>query len=541
MKNIIKIATAFLFTLLLLTGCKQAISSVELNNFTITFNSDGGSETSSQTVEIGQLVKEPADPVKTGSVFSGWFKENTFENKWIFNSDSVIENTTLYAKWELINYTLNIDTEGVGEISEQTIGYGLVAVFPTVPVKDGFSFAGWFKEDTYQNSWNFNEDTLTSDTILYAYWVDISFPYTSDNVLYELNKNLGSVYYLEISGSHFSTSGEITIPGEIEEIPVVSIKEDAFAARTNITKVVLPDSINSIGSSAFKQCSALTSIYIPQGVTSIEENTFYYCTSLSDLSLPESLLHIKDYAFSNCSSIESISIPESLISLGNYTFANCININTINFPESVASIGTSSFYNCSSITEIIFSANSNLETIESSAFNNCKGLIEVTLPSSLISIGENGFNSCSALEEITIPENVAEIGASTFRLCTALKTVTIQSELTEINDYTFYDCTDLTEINLPGDLETIGISAFSGCTALENLTIPEKVSNINNSAFGNCTALKNFNMMPIRAPSIGFNIFTNLTGITLHLNAEADKDSYDVNPWKWFPTIEYDL
>jgi uncharacterized repeat protein (TIGR02543 family) len=72
----------------------------------VTFDSQGGSAVDAQTVEEGELVTEPAAPTKTGSTFAGWYKEPGCTNPWDFDSDTVIADVTLYAKWTTKTYSL---------------------------------------------------------------------------------------------------------------------------------------------------------------------------------------------------------------------------------------------------------------------------------------------------------------------------------------------------------------------------------------------------------------------------------------------------
>lgn len=74
-------------------------ATVAPTTYTVTFNSNGGSEVASQTVEEGTTVTEPADPTKEDYTFGGWYKEDTLTTEWDFTNDTVSGNTTLYAKW----------------------------------------------------------------------------------------------------------------------------------------------------------------------------------------------------------------------------------------------------------------------------------------------------------------------------------------------------------------------------------------------------------------------------------------------------------
>ena len=83
-----------------ITSCKK---DEKVKEFTVVFNSNGGSEVSNQTVKDGEKASKPTDPTKAGNTFGGWFKDNnTFAQEWNFAANTVTANTTLYAKWNAV-------------------------------------------------------------------------------------------------------------------------------------------------------------------------------------------------------------------------------------------------------------------------------------------------------------------------------------------------------------------------------------------------------------------------------------------------------
>jgi len=84
--------------LIFMTGCGASISTIP-STYTVTFDSQGGSAINSQVVPDGGLVTEPTAPTRTGYNFGGWYKESGCTNDWVFNTDTVTSNITLYAKW----------------------------------------------------------------------------------------------------------------------------------------------------------------------------------------------------------------------------------------------------------------------------------------------------------------------------------------------------------------------------------------------------------------------------------------------------------
>jgi len=141
--------------------------------YTVTFNSNGGSAVGSQTILAGHKVTRPTDPTKASHNFLGWYKESTLTNLWDFNTDVVTSNTTLYAKWQLITYTVTFDSDGGSSVSSQTVNSGATLTKPTDPTKSGgYVFDGWYKESTLDNLWDFTTDTVNENKTLYAKWSD---------------------------------------------------------------------------------------------------------------------------------------------------------------------------------------------------------------------------------------------------------------------------------------------------------------------------------------------------------------------------------
>lgn len=143
-----------------------------VERFTVTFNSNGGSNVSSVTVDKDSLLTKPQDPTRAGFVFAGWFKDSNLSQEWNFNTDKVTQNITLYAKWAEETVTVSFDTDGGSSVAPVTVAKGGKVTAPANPTKDGYLFDGWYKDSAKTQAWNFATDTVSANTTIYAKWLE---------------------------------------------------------------------------------------------------------------------------------------------------------------------------------------------------------------------------------------------------------------------------------------------------------------------------------------------------------------------------------
>ena len=137
----------------------------KINQYTITFDTDGGSEIEPITQDYATKVTAPADPTKTGYTFKGWDKE--------IPETIPAEDVTMKALWQINQYTITFDTDGGSEIAPITQDYATEVTAPADPTKIGHTFIGWDKEMpktvpaesiTLKAQWKINQYTITFDT-----------------------------------------------------------------------------------------------------------------------------------------------------------------------------------------------------------------------------------------------------------------------------------------------------------------------------------------------------------------------------------------
>ena len=138
----------------------------------------------------------------------------------------------------------------------------------------------------------------------------------------------------------------------------------------------------------------LTAIVAPNTVMTIGSYAFSYCTSLSSASLPAATA-VENSAFRDCTSLYSVYLPAAM-SIGNFAFRKCSSLTTITFLHSATNIGSSAFRSCTALKSVSLPS---VTTIESSAFESCSTLSTVYIPAAT-SIKSDAFNSCSALTSI---------------------------------------------------------------------------------------------------------------------------------------------
>ncbi|KOP79308.1 hypothetical protein AMS59_09810 [Lysinibacillus sp. FJAT-14745] len=147
--------------------------------YTVTFDSNDGSEVPPQTVGFNDLVKAPSTPVKDGCQFTGWYKDAELKNAWDFAKDRVTADIILYAKWTKDNvsegsYIVTFDSNGGIKVPSQTVAYKALVKAPSNPKKEGYMFIGWYKNKEFTKAWDFEKDEVTVDITLYARWMQES-------------------------------------------------------------------------------------------------------------------------------------------------------------------------------------------------------------------------------------------------------------------------------------------------------------------------------------------------------------------------------
>lgn len=331
-----------------------------------------------------------------------------------------------------------------------------------------------------------------------------------------------------------------------------------------ITSVVIPDSVTTIGKFAFYCCTSIISVIFHNNVTNIGNCAFEYCGNLLSVVLPNCETHIGNYTFAYCTNLSSIFIPENDINIGKNVFTGCTRLvsfsgkyasedhrclivdgrlcefapyglSSYSIPNNVTCIGAEPFNECTSLTSIVIP--NNVTTIEGYAFYGCSNLESIIISNSLTNIGYNAFFNISDTIQLTssaigsqlanyinativhliIPEGLTTIDTDAYLNYTKLASVVIPQSMTKIGLHAFKGCTNLTSVVIPDNVTILGAFAFTDCTSLMSVVIPESVKTIRTNTFSGCTNLSAV-YIPNSVTNImsdAFNGCTSLTSISL--------------------------
>ena len=319
---------------------------------------------------------------------------------------------------------------------------------------------------------------------------------------------------------HLTDDGVLTITGEgrMDNYYDRGYYVGGPWGNNDIKRVIIGDSVTSIGSEAFRQCVSLTSVTIPNSVTTIGNSAFSECLSLTSVTIGNSVTTIGNRAFSGCGSLTSVTIPNSVTTIGETAFYYCSSLTSVTIGNSVTTIGNEAFTN--NDAKIIWLTNT-----PPNGYSNVKGSIHYVANdlytslsykkvypylSSIFEVDGIKYvpvspseRTCDAIDcaytgepyEVKINKKVnykgVDMTVREINLYTAYKCTNIKKAYIDINGSigyrAFSDCVNLSAVDI-AKVNDIGYNAFSGCTNLTSVGI-KKANNIGNNAFSKCTNL----------------------------------------------------
>ena len=388
----------------------------------------------------------------------------------LFNNSVYWEDGVLY----IGNYLVSAKASLAGDytVKEGTVAildyaFSNCSLLKNVFIPNSVTYLGKY---AFNNCINLGQVTLPSNiTAINAY------TFSGCEQLKSINIPNGILSIGNYAFSNCSALTNVTIPDSVQEI-----HKYAFNNCANINYEIVDGNLKYIGNwlfgvvddtltsanlkettigifyEAFEYCDELTSIVIPNSVKSIGDYTFYSCDSLATVTLSNNLLYIGEYAFDSCESLTSITLPKSLISIGNDAFDACDSLTAVYYTGSIADW-----------CNILFDYNdANPLRNNADLYINGTKVVELTIPNGITKINDYAFAGCTSITSIILPNSVTAIGENAFSYCYNLTEVIMSNNLVEIGEYAFYQCKALMSITIPQSVETIGYDAFYYCEKL---------------------------------------------------------------------------
>ena len=396
-----------------------------IKSFTLKFLDYDNGIIKSQTVQYGQSLNTyiPSNLSRTGYTFNGW--DINIPNSM---PDS---NLTLKARYQINSYILSFEMNGGTEIDSVTKTYSSKINLPTNPIKEGHTFDGWYLDQSYEKSINY--DTMpANNVVLYAKWIvnlyEMTFLDDKGNTLFfesiYYGTNLDNYEYPEFpeKEGHLIEGWSLEIPEKMpsKNLIIEVVYSYQYIIIDDYVKIVdyhgskdnliIPSQIEEldviiIGSRAFYK-NSLKSIVLPSKITEIEEYAFSK-NSIQLVIFPESIKVIGHNSFQE-NNLNEVTIPEGVEMIGALAFSGN-NITKVTIPSTVT-LSSRVFYGNKQNMSVVF--NEGVTTIFERSFEYAR-VVEITLPSTLILIEQEAFEN-NALTEVTIPEGVEMIGALAF-------------------------------------------------------------------------------------------------------------------------------
>lgn len=182
----------------------KLVAKWDINQYTVKFVSDHGSF-KDQTIEHGKPIETDklTIPEVEGYTFDDWYTDATYTTKFDF-TQPIKSNTTVYAKWTANDYYVSFVTEHGDPPTSQNVTYNGTATDPGTLTEEGYTFDGWYADDTYTTKFNFSTP-ITGDTKVYAKW----------------EKNAPNTYALNVSGAFVYVDGvDVTAPAGDTSLPL---------------------------------------------------------------------------------------------------------------------------------------------------------------------------------------------------------------------------------------------------------------------------------------------------------------------------------
>lgn len=243
----------------------------------------------------------------------------------------------------------------------------------------------------------------------------------------------------------------------------------------------------------------------------IRKRAFYYAQKVTKVNFNSNLEVIDNDAFQATTKLENITFeaPAKIKTIGTFAFQGS-GLTELNIPASLEVVSWSAF-GSTKLKKVTVADGSQLQSINTGAFNGCKDLEEFTFEgsSTLNKIQADAFSGDDKLKSFVIPEKVTVLERGAFNGASGLETITFKqpATMTVIGEGAFQNAKALKRIELPSTVTTISKDAFNTCSSLTEVVIPASVTTIDATGFQECAKLEKFtvdNNNPVYSSVDGF-------------------------------------
>ena len=345
---------------------------------------------------------------------------------------------------------------------------------------------------------------------------------------------------------------------------VTSIGDYAFQNCTAMTSVDIPSTVTSIGKDAFNGCTALASMGIsdlaawtkvsfgnekstplyyaptlklngeevtdlvfPEGISSIGNYAFQYWKNLTSVVIGNSVTSIGEGAFQYCPNLKNVTIGSSVTTVGQYAFRSCTDMQNLVVGNSVNSIGDQAFYNCGDLRSIVVvKGNSKYDSRE-----NCNALIETAtnklllgcrntvIPEGIKTIAHYAFLNCNGLDYLNIPSSVTSFSGAQSHYSATYPSV--------------FNGSDLRQVDIHCSIYYSDQFLFRELNSLETIVLGSEVAYLTSGTIDRCQNVQtvvSYIQEPFALATNAFNFYNTYNTCKLIVPA-GTRDAYIAKGW----------
>ena len=271
------------------------------------------------------------------------------------------------------------------------------------------------------------------------------------------------------------------------------IGEEAFLECEGLTEIIIPASVRTVKKGVFDSCIGIKKVIFYDGIEELPSNLFYKNTALKELTLPKTATKLGNYCFSGCQALPTVDLPESVTELGNGVFFGCASLTEFTFKRDVTS-GKDVFSGCEKLSRFNIEAgvkhpellpyNPYLQRIEATKshpdFVTVDGAVYTKDKKTLVRV-PHGISG-----GFTVPRGVTAIGNRAFAECRGITEISLPSTVEIVGEEAFCDCENIETFTLGGKVRSVGNRAFAKCKSLRSLHVSQSVTKISVGILSEC-------------------------------------------------------